>query len=313
VLQRIVSRASPRSRVLEAQFLSGGLRNANFKLLLDSGARSRVLRVYEHDVSICRKEIDLLRMLRGAVPVPEVIYAEPRGLDDIPPFALLEYVDGIAFHELRRSGDVEAIAQAAASAGEVLAAVGRFGFPKPGWLGPGPEVTASLLEGPDPMSRFIDLCLASANLARWMPVELRDQVHALALAQAPDFAELGTESSLVHGDFNRRNLVVRMGPERWSVAAVLDWEFAVSSTPLADIGSFLRYEHETRPLLEPHFSQGYLRAGGELAGNWRELSRWTHLLAICESLTHDDLPETIAAELVDLARATVEHRDPELT
>jgi len=129
VLQRIVSRASPRSRVLEAQFLSGGLRNANFKLLLDSGARSRVLRVYEHDVSICRKEIDLLRMLRGAVPVPEVIYAEPRGLDDIPPFALLEYVDGIAFHELRRSGDVEAIAQAAASAGEVLAAVGRFGFP----------------------------------------------------------------------------------------------------------------------------------------------------------------------------------------
>lgn len=311
VLHRIVSRALPHSRLLQAEPLTGGLRNANFKLRLDSADRPMVLRIYEHHASLCQKEIDLLRMLGGLVPVPEVVYAEPEGRDGIPPFALLNYVDGITFHELRRGGDLEAIAQAAGSAGEALAAIGHFRFPKAGWLGPGPDVTAPLLEGPDSMPRFLDLCLASANLERWMPGELRDRVHTLAGLYAPAIAELDKESRLVHGDFNRRNLVVSPGTGRWRVAAVLDWEFAVSSTPLADVGSFLRYERAARPLLEPHFSQGYRQAGGELPGDWRRLARWVHLLAICESLTHDDLPPATGAELVQLARATVENRDPE--
>jgi hypothetical protein len=34
------------------------------------------------------------------------------------------------------------------------------------------------------------------------------------------------------------------------------------------------------------------------------------LTATCESLTHDELPEDIASELVELVRATVEDRDP---
>jgi len=308
VLRRILSRALPHSRVSEALPLTGGLRNANFKLRLETG-RAVVLRIYEHDASLCQKEIDLLRLLDGAVPVPGVIHAEPRGLDEIPPFAVLEYVDGIDFRELRHGGATGAIAEAAESAGEVLAAIGRFRFPKAGWLGPGPGVTAPLVEGADPMPRFLDLCLASANLCRRMPAEVRAGLHALAWAQAPVLANLEREPRLVHGDFNGGNLVVRHDSGRWRVAAVLDWEFAVSSTPLADLGNFLRYESAARPLLEPHFSKGFRRAGGELAGDWRQLARWTDLLAICESLTHDALPEAAASELVELARATLEARE----
>ena len=310
ILRRIVSRALPHSRVLDAQPLAGGLRNANFKLRLEAGERPVVLRIYEHDASLCRKEIDLLRMLGGTVPAPAVIHAEPQDLDGIPPFAVLEWVDGIDLRELRRGGDAEAIAQAAESAGEVLAAIGRFRFPKAGWLGPGPGVTVPLVEGADPMPRFLDLCLASAYLCRRMPGELRAGLHALAWAQAPAFAELEREPRLVHGDFNGRNLVVQPVSGRWRVAAVLDWEFAVSSTPLADLGNFLRYERAARPLLEPHFPEGYRRAGGELPANWRQLARFADLLAICESLTHDGLPDASAAELVELAQATLESRDP---
>jgi len=31
---------------------------------------------------------------------------------------------------------------------------------------------------------------------------------------------------------------------------------------------------------------------------------------LCKSLTHDELPHDVVAELVDLVRATVENRDP---
>ena len=75
VLERIVHAAFPRRRVVDMQPLAGGLRNANFKLELDSTPGFIVLRIYEHDASLCQKEIDLMRLLAGSVPVPEVIFA----------------------------------------------------------------------------------------------------------------------------------------------------------------------------------------------------------------------------------------------
>lgn len=308
VLERIVRTALPRCRLLAIQPLAG-LRNANFKLLLDRVPRSVVLRIYEQDASLCRKELDLLRLVRGAVPVPEVIHAEPNGFEDLPPLAVLRFVQGIPFAELVRAGDRAGIAQAARSAGEILAAIGRVTFPKSGWLGAGPAVTAPLLEGPDPIPRFVDLCLASARL----PGQLCDRTHSLVWSQAPRLARLAAETCLVHGDFNGPNLLVRRTARRWSVAAVLDWEFAVSGSPLADIGNFLRYEIASHPLLEPQFSSGYKQVGPGLPRNWRRLARLVDLAALCEALTRPRLPDSAAAELVELLSATVDNRDPALS
>jgi aminoglycoside phosphotransferase (APT) family kinase protein len=311
VLKRIVDIAFPRRRVVEMQPLAEGLRNANFKLRLDSTPESMVLRIYEHDASLCQKEVDLLRLVGGRVPVPEVLYAEPRGCPDLPPFMLTRYVEGISFLDLKRSGDTEAIAQAAYSAGETLATIGRVTFPKAGWLAPGPAVTApllaALLETKDPAPRFVDRCLESANLRLRMPADLRDRTRALMWAWSLRLARLDDEACLVHGDFNRRNLLVRRVAGRWSVAAVLDWEFAVSGAPLRDLDNFLRYEPASRPLAEPHFSTGYLHAGGTLPRDWRRLGRLAGLTALWESLTHDQLPDTIVAELVELVRATADN------
>jgi hypothetical protein len=68
-----------------------------------------------------------------------------------------------------------------------------------------------------------------------------------------------------------------------------------------------------RPIAEPHFSAGYSHASGALPRDWRRLARVLDVAAICESLTHGQLPDGAAAELVELIRAIVENRDPELT
>ena len=310
LLERIVQTAFPRCHVIDIQPLADGWRNANFKLCLDCAPESIVLRIYEHDPSLCQKDVDLIGLLRGSVPVPEVIYAEARGWEDIPPFALMRHVEGISLRELTGSGDTDSIGQAAYSAGETLASIGHTTFSKPGWLASGPKVAEPLLEGADRIPRFIDLCLASEQLQQRMPADLRDRTHALVWSRAPLLAALDEEACLVHGDFGRRNLLVRSVGGRWVVVAVLDWEFAVSSSPLADLGHFLRYERGSRPLAEPHFSDGYLHAGGRLPRNWRQLARLLDLTALCESLTHDQLPDTVVAELAELVRATVEDRDP---
>jgi hypothetical protein len=61
--------------------------------------------------------------------------------------------------------------------------------------------------------------------------------------------------------------------------------------------------------MEPHFSQGYASAGGKLPADWREVARALDLVALCESLTHDELPVATVTELVELIRASVENRD----
>jgi aminoglycoside phosphotransferase (APT) family kinase protein len=306
VLARMVQPAFPQARALELDPLADGFRNSNFKLRIDSLAEPMVLRIYEHDPTLCQKEVDLLRFLSGSVPVPEVIHAAPQAAEDLPPFALLRYVEGLTFRELKRGGDTEAIAQAAQSAGETLAAIHRTVFPKPGWLAPGLAVTVPLLEGRNAMARFADLCLASGNLQRRLPPDVCEGVHALMWSALAELDLCEEQTNLVHGDFNKRNVLVHQTNGRWAVAAVLDWEFAVSSTPLADFANFLRYEQASRTLAEPFFSKGYLQAGGILPVDWRRISRVVDLVALCDVLTRESLPDWVTVELAELVRATVE-------
>jgi fructokinase len=310
LLERMVHTAFPRCTVLAVQPL-GGKRNANFKLRIDCEPEFIVLRIYEHDASLCQKELDLFRLIGDSVPVPQVVHAEPGGWEDVPPFTLSRYIEGITYRELARSGDEKGIAEVSFSAGEVLARVGRTSFPKPGWLAPGPTVAAPLLQGANSVPRFVDACLASLNLQRRMAVEARERTSRLVWKWAPEVADLEGESCLVHGDFGKQNLLVRKSAGRWIAAAILDWEFAFSGSPLADVGHFLRYERASRPVAEPHFSEGYARAGGKLPKNWRQLARLLDLTALCESLTHDELPADVEAELVELVRASVEGREPQ--
>jgi aminoglycoside phosphotransferase (APT) family kinase protein len=313
VLQKIVETAFPGHSVVEVQPLTDGFRNANFRVQLDSILESVVLRIYEHDASLCRKEVDLLNWIRHSIPVPEVLHAEPGGMNEVPPFVILRYVEGIAFRELKRNGDATSISQAAYDAGRTLALIARSTFPLSGWLGPGPSVTAPLLEGVNPGPRFVDLCLGSRNLRQRVKATLRDQTSALVWSYAAELASLDNATNLVHGDFGNRNLLVRKVGESWTVAAVLGWEFAIAGSPLTDVGHFLRYETFSRPKVEPHFSNGYLQAGSRLPHGWRRLARVVDLIALSESLTHDVLPSPVIAELIELVSATVEDRDPQLS
>jgi len=304
MLELMLSAAFPGARLLHHEPLPDGHRNTNYKLQIDRLAVPVVLRIYQHEAWLCRKELDLLQLLRPSVPVPEVIYAAPEGIDDSLPFLLMSFIDGVSFRQLRRAGETDAIAQAAFSAGETLAAIGRTSFSKPGWLGPGLSVIAPLLEGDDPIPRFIDQCLASGPAQLRLTANLRARIHSLIWSQAPALADAARQSRLVHGDFHKRNLLVHQLHGRWKVAGVLDWEFSISSSPLTDIGNFLRNEPASFPLAEPHFSAGFLHAGGTLPEDWRRQSQLIDLTAICELLSRTDLPTHITSELLQVLQAT---------
>src|SRR5262245_1013261 len=309
-IARLLERASVARALEGVEPLAGGLSNS-LNVLRLSGGRRLVLRIYERDPAACAKEVDLLELVRPTVPVPDVVWAERAGWDDLPPCALLTFVEGITLRALKERGDGEAMARACRDVGRVLARIGAYELPRGGVIGPGLEVGAPLLEGADPVPRFLEASVASAAAAQRIGPELGRRVCDVAWEWARRLAEIDVDQRLVHCDFGSPNLLVSESDGGWRVSGVLDWEFAVAGSPLVDLGHFLRYERRERPLREPHFTRGFLDAGGTLPDDWRPLSRVLDLVALCEMLSREALPQSVATELVDLVAASVtEVRSP---
>jgi len=310
-LRNIMEIAFPGRQVARAQWLTEGLRNANFKVRLDCPAEDFVVRIYEHDPALCCKEIDLFRLFGLSIPVPEVTFAQPGGLHGLPPFVVLRFVEGVTLRELKRRGDARAVADASFATGQNLARIHSILFETAGWIGPGLAVTTPpFLEDTNPCERVVDHCLGSPQLRSRIDSDLRNRFQASIACCARQLTNIYRQSCLVHGDFGKRNILVHRAGRKWTVSAILDWEFAISGPPLIDVGQILRYERVSRPLLEPAFSSGYSEAGGQLPHGWRRLARLLDAISLFESLTRN-LPEAVSAELVELIRAAVEDRDPQ--
>ena len=307
---RFLAPYRPRLDVIAVEPLQGGLSNFNYVLRLRGEAEAVALRIYDRQPEACGKEAGLHRLLGGSVPVPEILHAEPDGVEGSAPFAVLRHVEGVTFRELKQSGDEAGIREASASAGRTLAAIARHTFSRPGRLLRGLVVGDAYVEGPDPVPRFAERCLESPRLLERTDPALVDRLRTFVWSRARRLATLDAESRLVHGDFNSPNLLVRRAAGRWEVAAVLDWEFAFSGSTLFDVGNFLRYERGSRPLREPSFSRAFLEAGGELPDDWPDLARAIDLTSLCEILTRAPLPDDVVDDVVGLLRSAVEGRDP---
>jgi aminoglycoside phosphotransferase (APT) family kinase protein len=307
-VRRLVAPAFPNETVNDFEELTGGLCNKNLKVNF-TRRDPVVLRLYQRHPQVAETELALLRRLRGSLPVPEVFYV---GSDEVSgnPYALIEYVTGITFQTLKQNNDLPAIQQASYSSGKVLAAIGQYTFPSSGPLLFGLKVGAPYFGGVNPAPHILDQCLLSEDFQRRTTAELRVSLHDFIWSWSKRLADFDGDCQLVHSDFGPRNILVREIQSRWQVVAVLDWEFAFSGSPLIDVGHFLRYEKQTRPLREPHFSAGFLEHGGKLPEDWWQLGRVIDLTALCDLLTRENLPDELASEVLDLIHATL--NDPVL-
>ena len=290
--------------VVEAQPLSGGIMNWNYCIRLSGSTERFVLRFYDRTPTSCAKEVRILEVVRGTVPVPTVLFAETGGALGYPPFCVLEFIDGISLRELRRRGNTRGVAEAAYDAGRLLPRLGRHRFERSGLLSPDLIVS----EGPFtdvPLTAVVDHFVASPLFRDRVDASLRRRLNEFLRATEPLHLVPGDPVSLVHGDFNSPNIFVREADDHWVVAAVLDWEFAFAASTLCDVGNMLRYESPGQSRYEPHFSRGLEAGGWSPPDHWFLRARLADLPALCELLTRDDVPDVIVAELRELVSGTI--------
>ena len=215
--------------------LSGGWSGETF-LAEVAGERS-VVRIYARPGhrGEAAHEVDaaLLRLVRGLVPVPEVL--EVRRADPAagaPALLVTSYVDGVRGDELLPTLDDAGLTTVGARLGELMATLG--GIPM---LRPGPFVDGDLRIGD-----FGDLDLAAYVDATDLPDFADTEVAALRrVATAAQVLLDGVGRwCLAHSDLNPKNLI--LDPDTLEVRALLDWEFAHAGSPYTDLGNLLRFD-----------------------------------------------------------------------
>ncbi|MEV6732991.1 phosphotransferase family protein [Streptomyces sp. NPDC051364] len=310
--------ALPGARLHEVDPLPGGFTNDMALLTAQPadapGAERYVLRRYRPSGSrvprnTCAVEIAVLgRAAARTVPVTAVVAADPHGRATGRPTLLYRFVDGTPLSEVLADGPVSGEARALGRAvGAVLARIGRVRLPRPGVFGdsslvPAPDGAAPLGDLPG----FVDRCLATAAVDGPLSGTDAAVLRALARRGPRALAAVAGERSLVHCDFNPKNVLVQRRAGQWAVAAVLDWELAFSGSPLFDVGNMLRFAHEYPPAFTVGFVEGFLGGNGRLPGDWLRLSRTLDLFALADILTAPPDPAYFARARAVLCRSAAE-------
>jgi len=280
--------------------LAGGWSGQTF--LAEAGGERSVVRIYPPDgrgPSAAEVDAAKLRLVRGLVPVPEVLEVRPADQDaDRPGLLVTSFLPGVRGDELLPALDTEGLTRVGAQLGGLLADLG--GMPT---LRPGPFVDPDLSLGDfgvDGLPEFVELRLP--ELGHLSPGQL-DGLREVAL-EAQALLDTVGRCCLVHSDLNPKNLL--FDPGTLALTGVLDWEFTHSGHPFTDLGNLLRFDR--RPALDQAVLAVYEERRGTPPERALALARAADLWALVD-LAARRHANPVAARADRLLRAIADRRD----
>jgi aminoglycoside phosphotransferase (APT) family kinase protein len=245
-------------------------------------------------------EVDaaVLRLVRGLVPVPEVLEVRPSSLaEDRPGVLVVSFVEGVRGDELLPTLAPDERRRVGATLGGLVADLGGMPMPRAGAF-----VDVDLRVQPWELDLPAYVEQQQPGLAHLSTEEL-DGLREVAL-EAQTLLDTVPRTCLVHSDLNPKNLL--FDPGTLELTAVLDWEYAHAGHPYTDLGNLLRFDRD--PELTAAVLAAYCaRRGGE-PGAALELGRAADLFALVE-LTGRRASNPVAARADRLLRAIARARD----
>jgi fructokinase len=255
--------------------LAGGFSSAVLRADRGDGGRPVVVRFPGLGAAAVAREGLLAHRLAGTVPVPDVLFADPDGDAAGRPCLITAWADGRAASEVLAEDGAGDGFELGRALGETLGVVGRLRFSRGGLLDERLEPIG------DPW--FVDTAAETVGFMRaWLepggdvrPV-LDSEAADLWLSRirdaAPVLGAVDGARSLVHSDYNPKNVMVRAAEDGWLVTAVLDWEFGFAGSPLADVGNLVRFDDDYPPRFAPGVEEGLRVSGADLPPDWRTMA-----------------------------------------
>ena len=286
--------------------LAGGWSGETF--VAEAAGERSVVRIYARPShrGEAAHEVDaaLLRLVRGLVPVPEVL--EVRRADpgaDLPALLVTSYLPGERGDLLLPRLDDRARAELGRRLGDLLADLGGMPQLKAGPFVDGELAVGSFTVGDEPLDGLPAMVeLVEPSLGWWTPEELAGLREVAVDAQA--LLDTVGRCCLVHSDFNPKNLLV--DPGSLVVTGLLDWEFAHAGHPFTDLGNLLRFERE--PGFTAAVLEAYVARRGGSADEALALARAADLWALLD-LAPRRAANPVAEQADRLLRAIARSRD----
>lgn len=222
--------------------IQGGHSGETF-LAVSAGERT-VVRIYarrsaRRGATAVEVDAAVLRLVRGLLPVPEVLEVRRAdGSAGMPALLVTSWLGGTRLDEVLPGADDALAAATGANVGRVLSRLAQMPMLRAGAFVDGDLRLGPLPEGADDLHTWAEHHAATGPLSEWRPDD------RAALLQRTDHAQdlLGPthRTCLVHSDFNAKNLLV--DPATGEVTGVLDWEYAHAGSAVTDLGNMLRFE-----------------------------------------------------------------------
>jgi aminoglycoside phosphotransferase (APT) family kinase protein len=298
--------AFPGQHVVEWGEARGGLVNTNLRVRLSERDEPILLRLYVRDPASARKEWALNRATAAAhVPVPRFLHFAESNPVTGHPYVIMEWVEGVRLETLVGSIEPGDLAELGSGVGEALAKIHAVTFPTCGFLDDCLNVATPVAIDGAGLVAFLRDCLVEGRGRERVDAETIRALLAFAETEGPLLDTWIGAPCLSHCDFGGSNILMRQSDGAWSVAAILDWEFAFSGTPFFDLGNLLRPPLGVAPGFERAVIAGYRAAGGYLPPEWKRLSLLTDLTAWAEFLSRPVVGDALIADAVRIMTATV--------
>ncbi len=216
--------------------LEGGWSGETFVARVGAGER-QVVRIHARNPERAEVDAALLRLVRGLVPVPEVVDVR-RAADGLPALLVTTYLPGERGDlVLPRLGGAD-LAVLGGQVGELVATLGGMPQPRPGEF-VGADLLLRPWEGAADLEEFAAHALAT-TLQRWPAAERAGLAEVAEVAG--ELLSTVDRTCLVHSDLNPKNLLV--DPDSLAITGLVDWEYAHAGHPFTDLGNALRFERE---------------------------------------------------------------------
>ena len=255
--------------------LPGGWSGETF--LAQAGGERTVVRLYtrpsHRGASAHEVDAALLALVRGLLPVPEVLEVRRAAGDGMPALLVTSFLPGERAELVMPGLEDDGLRTLGRNLGRLLARLAAMPMLRAGIFVDGDLRIEPFDAGDSDLTAWVAAHAERLDLA---PGELAGLDEVAEAAQAD--LDAVRRVSLVHSDFNAKNLLV--DPRTLEVTGVVDWEFAHAGSPYADLGNLLRFERRP-PFVEAVLTE-YAVLPGETPERALELARAADLFALVE-------------------------------
>ena len=230
-------------------------------------------------------EIDaaVLELVRGLVPVPEVLEVRRADLDaGQPGLLIVSRLPGERLDLLLPTLQDDQLARVGTALGTLVGRLGHMVQPRPGVFTDRSLALAAPPREQNDLLSWIDF--HAGRLGSSLVEDLRDVAD-----DAQDLLDLDRRACLVHSDLNAKNVLV--DPETLEVTGVLDWELARSGLPWTDLGTLLRLNRH--PVLVETVLAAYTAFMPRVPDDLLDRARAADLFALVELAARQDATEVV--------------------